>query len=229
MRVRGDGLALRVPLRRAVGIELHQPDREQLHDFARVVFVRLEARGRVLLVITQHVEVVTHRRMQRQVLEQRPVIAEGVAVEHVHPRRQRPGVLVRRDIGHDHDLGERERDPRAQLVFVEQELLPDCLVRVLLVDAVTAVPDRLQIVDMRRPRGYRILRVEPRAVAVLRQRVDLGHGLRAERRLREEARRVAGAAPWTPAAAANAWNAGPSYAKIGCDWTMAFFSASEMV
>ncbi len=68
-------------LRRAVLVEQLGPDREELHDLARVVLVRVVLRGRV------HVQVLAHRRVQRLLVQDVPVVAERVLVEDAQVRR----------------------------------------------------------------------------------------------------------------------------------------------
>ena len=97
---------------------MHQADREQLHHFARVVLVGTDVARRVGLLVLDVAEIDAHRRMQGHVFDQRAVVAEGVAAEHVVPARERPGLVGQRAVlaRDDEDLAQRERDALAQLI-----------------------------------------------------------------------------------------------------------------
>ena len=184
-----DGLALGVDLARAVGIQLVEADGEKLHHLARVVLVGVGALRGVGLLAADHVEVIAHRGVQRHVLEELAVVREGVAVQHVHVRRHRVGIEVRRHVGDHEDLGERERHARAQLPGLEEPLLPDRLVGALLGRFLARRLAIVHVLDVRRG-GEGELLGEPRIVAARAQGLDLGHAARPEGRLGEEARRV---------------------------------------
>ena len=61
------------------GLSSHEPDREQLHQLARVVLVGTDVARGVGLLVAEHRQVHAHRRMQRHVLHQLAEVAEGVA------------------------------------------------------------------------------------------------------------------------------------------------------
>ena len=67
---------------RAIGIELVQADREELHHFARVVLIGLPAAG-VFLEIAPGIEEEAHPGIERERLEQLAEIAEGMGGEHI--------------------------------------------------------------------------------------------------------------------------------------------------
>ena len=68
LRVGGKRVAGTVDLGRAVRIQLHESNREQLHHFACVIFI---GRASVAAIVVGHVEIVAHRRTQGDVLQQR--------------------------------------------------------------------------------------------------------------------------------------------------------------
>ena len=114
-----DWLAPGIELERSVGIELVKPDREQLHQLAGVVLVRLLTGERILLIVLRHVQVHPHRRAERDVLEQRTEIAERVASEQIHIGCQpEGGDTVREAVGagDDDDFEQRVRHPLPQLI-----------------------------------------------------------------------------------------------------------------
>ena len=76
-----DRLTSLVELLRAIRIQPDRADREELEDLARVVLVGPRAR------VAVHVEVVAHRRVERDLVEQVAIVAEGVAVEDLEVRR----------------------------------------------------------------------------------------------------------------------------------------------
>ena len=115
LRVGRNRLSLVVELRRAIDIEPHSTDREQLQDLARVVLVRPGAR------VVVDVEVVPHRRIERDVVEQLAVVAERVAIEDLKVGRH-PAWLRDFDAGDDDDLVQRERDALAQLIFAVERV-----------------------------------------------------------------------------------------------------------
>ena len=73
-RVTVDGLAV-VQARRAIAVQLHQTDAEQLHDLACVVFVGHATRERVFLAVAQHVQVTAHAHAEGDFLQKLSVRA----------------------------------------------------------------------------------------------------------------------------------------------------------
>ena len=65
----------------AVVVELVEADGEELHHFARIVFVGIG--GGVAFVVAEHGEELTHHRAQSHILQQRAEVAEGIVAEHV--------------------------------------------------------------------------------------------------------------------------------------------------
>ncbi len=113
-----DRLSLCVLLRRAIVIEHHGADGEQLQHLAGIVLVRH------LAAAAQHVEVDAHRRMQGHILQEVAEVAESVPAEHVEIAGcGRPGVLdaVIGDRDH-HELQQRIRYALAQLVAAFERL-----------------------------------------------------------------------------------------------------------
>ncbi len=85
----GDRIAAAVELQAPVRVEEVDADREELHHLPRVVLVRRDRSCGVRLVVVDHVEVMAHCRIERQVPEDRPVVREGVRKEQVQVRRHR--------------------------------------------------------------------------------------------------------------------------------------------
>ena len=179
-----------VVLGRAVLVEELRPDREELHDLAGVVLVRvgLCARG--------HVQVRAHRRVERDLFEDVPVVPEGVRREDVEVRRElaRPRDHVGRC---DVDLLQREEHTLPELIAVVQGIREERRVqrprRVVEAIAVDVARARLGVGDhldrrVERRRGG-VLRREPRQIAGAEKAADLGV-LRAPGRLLEESGRL---------------------------------------
>ena len=99
-----DGAALHVQLRRPVLVQHVDADREELEELAGVVLVRRDVLRRNGRRVVDHVEVVAHRRAERQVGEKRPVVPERVPVEHVQVRAHRAGLA---DARHPRRRGSR--------------------------------------------------------------------------------------------------------------------------
>ncbi len=191
--------AARIVDRRAVGVELRQPDREQLQHLARVVLVRLHGRRR--LVVVDHVEVVAHRRMERHALDQLAIVDERVVEQHllVVANAVRRLDVDRRD--HE-DLRVRERDPLPQLVRAGQRVAIELRLhrerRVVVANAGrrrgARTADRTVRVDVRdrriAGRRRRELSVDPGRDALRLHRRDRRRR-RSERRLVEQPRDVA--------------------------------------
>jgi hypothetical protein len=189
-----NGLAQRVALRRAVRVELHEADGEQLHELARVVFVGADISRRVRFLIAEHREVHAHHRVQRHVLHQGAEVAECVARQRVVVVGEPERILCERDLRHHHDLRQRPGDALAQLVVAVHDVLePD--VDPLLVQLANLETGRNRI----RQRGPHVrqlqrrlrdeLLVDPACVfrRVIERTEALRRGLRrAERRLVQE-------------------------------------------
>ncbi len=118
------GWPLRVHLQRPVHVHFPQPDREQLHQLARIVLVRRTVRRRLAAV--GQIEILAHRRTERHVAHQGAEVAEGVPRQQPHPRRElfaAAGLVGR----HDDELAEREDHSLAQLIgrvgHVEEQLV----------------------------------------------------------------------------------------------------------
>ena len=134
--------------------------------------------------------------MERDLIEQLAVAAEGVPAEHVQIGSDAAlelgdGRVLKGDY---EQLRQRERDAPAQLVLARRGLPPERVHHVAVVEALAGGKARAHGVDVRLVRAARHeeLVLEPGAVAVGLDFVDLGLG-RAERGLIEEARRVRGA------------------------------------
>ncbi|MEZ5458351.1 MAG: hypothetical protein R3E65_03145 [Steroidobacteraceae bacterium] len=166
-------LAGRIEARRAVGVELDEPDREQLHQLARVVLVGAQVRARHGALVAEHRQVHTHRRMQRDVLEQHPEIAEGVAREHVvEVGGRETEVLQRPNLRDHHDLRQREGDALAQLVLAHEGVLEPLLEprRVQLVEVEIGTGRQSDIgrfdVGPQRRGGLGDLRIDPACIRI---------------------------------------------------------------
>ncbi len=182
-------------LRRAVRVQFVETDGEELHHLARVVLVGHAIARRVLLAVAQVRQVEAHHRMERDLIEELAVVAEGVPAEHVEIGSDAAlelgdGRVLERD--HE-DLRQRERDTPAQLILARRGFPPERIHHVAVVEALTGGEARAHGVDVCLVRAARHeeLILEPGAVAVRFDFVDLGFG-RAERGLIEEARRVRG-------------------------------------
>ena len=200
LAVGGDGLAA-AELRRAVGVEHHQADAEELVDLARVVLVGMDVLRGVRAPVAHHVEVHAHGRAQRDVLQQRAVVAEGaidqdvVVIGQAQRELAQCGVLVR----HHQDLAQGEGHALAQLVAVDDHVVgrigaaqgaeePGLGARVLAELLAQGVADPVHVVHVQgRCRGE--LLVQPGLVADRTQMRDVRVG-GTEGRLGEETRRV---------------------------------------
>jgi hypothetical protein len=201
LRVGRDGVACQVEPRRPVRIEEVHADREELKDLAGVVFVRRDVRRRRRGVVVDHVEVAAHRRVQGQVVEDLPIVLEGVVQEHVQVRRHLAGL---RDLEprNNEDLVEREGDALTELVVflegVAEEPHLERVQGVVVADAGGRAPGRAAGGGARRHRRQRRigglfrgeLPVEP---GLHSETLDLLNesGRRPERRLFEEPDHVA--------------------------------------
>ncbi len=101
------------------GFNTSKPTREQLQHFSSVILVGPGVGGWIGFVIVHHVQVIAHDRAQRDVVQQRGEVAEGVFLEHVRPQHKCAGV-VHLVGGSDHDLRKGEAYPLPQLVLTDQ-------------------------------------------------------------------------------------------------------------
>ena len=110
--------AVGAELRRAVGVQLLEPDREQLQQLPGEVLVGADVALGIGAPVALHGQVLAHDGVQRHLLEQGAVVAEGVPDEDVVVVREplllgaEPALAPR----HDEDLGQREGHALAQLV-----------------------------------------------------------------------------------------------------------------
>ena len=77
--IRRDWRSAAVQHRRSVWIQLVQSQAEQLHKFARVIFVRVLSRRR--RVIVHHVQEISHRRSQGHIRHHIQVISQRILAE----------------------------------------------------------------------------------------------------------------------------------------------------
>ena len=168
-----DRLALCISLHRSVGIELVESDREQLHDLARVVLVRLAPGGGVFLEVAARVQIEAHRRVQRYLLEQRPEIAEGVCCKKVPVGRDHVGRIETVDgrQRHDEELRQGQRQAFAHRVRARQQLVPDHEIaelrpEVALLRSDRVVAARVEPVDPGLARRGRELCIQPSGVTL---------------------------------------------------------------
>ncbi len=190
LRIRRNGLAGAVELRRAVDGELHEPDREELHQLARIVLVGSDVGRGIGLLVAEHAQVDAHRGMQRDGFDQLAVIAKPPRREQIVVGGQRIRLVAERaDLRHDHDLRQRERDALAQLVGAGHGVAePDVDAIAVQVLDVLRHRQRLYMRQLER-RGAQELLVDPRFVAERNDAVRFG--LRgAHRGLVEEPERV---------------------------------------
>jgi hypothetical protein len=185
----------------AVGLQLHEPDREQLHELAGVVLIGADVARRIRPLVAEHIEVRSHRRVQGDVFDQLAELTERAAGEHVvivrGRKRHKEQFAVLR---YNHDLRESEGNALSQLIRRARRMLePDVLARVLehpgtLRDGVFGLhrgqlqrwPDCHLLVDP--------LRIGLARVAKCGQPIDLRAG-RTERRLVQETKGL-GACRW---------------------------------
>ena len=118
--VDGDGIAGGVKLERAVGVERVDAGGEELHEFARVVFVGDLAGGG--LVAVEHVEIAAHRGGEADVIHDCGEVGEGIFGQHVLVGRD--GTGVDGVGGDDEDLREGEGNALAELVGAGEHGLP---------------------------------------------------------------------------------------------------------
>ncbi len=159
----------------AVLVEQVRADREELEDLTRVVLVR------VVLGVGARVEEEAHGRVEREVLQQVAIVAEGAVDQEVQVRRElaRPRDRVGRD---DVELVEGERHPLAQLVGrvhrVSEERRVVGMRRVVVPVAVDVAGARLVVRHERKARierrRQRVLRRQPRQVSDAEHAADLG-------------------------------------------------------
>ena len=109
----------------AINVELNQANAEQLHDFTGVVLIRVRASFGVIPLAVDHVQVIAHCRVQSDIFEHLAIVAKRVAVQHVHIARHGIGPNIGRHIRDHHNLRQRKRRARTQLICAAQPLLPD--------------------------------------------------------------------------------------------------------
>ncbi len=168
-----------------------QADRHQLHDFTRIIFIGDAAAG--FLLVAYRRQIGAHHRMQRYGFEQGAVIAEGVGRQHVVVGRYAARIVgdvavLKRD---DEYLGQCKGDALAQLIVAGDRLFPERFKKFILGDDRARGQRRADAVHVGAVQGLRLgeLIVYPDAGAGSCHLVDRCGG-RAERRLREEARRL---------------------------------------
>ena len=136
LRIGGHQAAIGIEDIRAIVPLPVQADREELHDLAGIVFIRMPACRIVALLIGAHVEVETHGRREGHGLEDategaaaretrrgQAVVDELIVVvgENASVVVQRTGVVIPR---HHHDLAHRKGEALAELVGAGNGLLP---------------------------------------------------------------------------------------------------------
>ena len=122
--IRRNGLSILTQHRRSIFVESVQSDGEQLQDFTRVIFVGIRS------IVSRHIQVVTHRWIKRDLIQQLTVVAESVAIENLEVRRHAAGM---RDIdaGHHNNLMQRKGHTLAQLIgTIERVCVEPCLDRI---------------------------------------------------------------------------------------------------
>src|SRR5215203_261580 len=81
LRVRSNRVALRVAYGRTVKVEHVGADRKELEHLARKVLVRICSRAET------HIEILTHRRCECDLVQQGSIIAKSVSIESLQVRR----------------------------------------------------------------------------------------------------------------------------------------------
>ena len=118
--VRGDWISAAVILYRTVLIELVHAQGEELHQFARVVLIRVRTECRVRLIVVHHVQIAPHGRAQRDVAHDRAVVRERILQKQPHIWRH---ALHRDRISGCHpDLAQRQSHALAQLIGIRQSV-----------------------------------------------------------------------------------------------------------
>ena len=190
-----------VELRRKIEIAFDQADGKQLHDLARVVFVRRQVQRGVALVVLHVGQHFRHRRAVGDVGEQGRIdacVVRARAVE-VTERvaRQRVVILGEGDrivaelvalIAGDEYLRQRPCSTLAQLIRRRDRSLEPRGAAIGLAGILHAGVERLDAGPFERSR-HRQLLIDPLAVADAAQMCDLGRG-RPERGHGQEARRL---------------------------------------
>ena len=184
-----DRLAGGIELQRAVGLEEIQPEGEELHDFARIIFVGQrdgDAAGvEGGLGVAERAEINTHHRAERDRFEEVAEIAEGSAHEVIVVVGEAEGIVVERalHIGDDEDFAEGKGDALAELVgSAERKFPPRGLTILIGIGRCVGVEDGVVVeigVGRRevKRRGQSDLRIDPRAeigLAFAGERIDLG-------------------------------------------------------
>ena len=103
LRIAFLGLALRIEQRGTVDAEFVQADSEQLHHFARIVFVRHPAGRCIFLGVAAHIQVNAHRAGQGHSFEQFAISSKGALFEHVDIGRHRKASPSHRQAVHRND------------------------------------------------------------------------------------------------------------------------------
>ena len=124
LRVRRDRVVARIEQQCPVHVQFPEPDREELHDLARVVLVRIRALDRVRLRVVDHVEVVAHQRVDADAEQDVEVIVEREVLQHLLIIAVRvPDRIVGR---RNHvDLGQRPGNALAKLVGRGERVLEE--------------------------------------------------------------------------------------------------------
>ena len=145
LRIGLDRLAGAIGPDRAVGLQLVEPDREELHDLAGVILVRLPARRRILLRIAFGIEIHAHPGIERDALQQGAEIAERLVAEQVpigahHIRRPEAVDRVQR---HHEELRQGEGAALPHLVGLGEQLVPDHVIAGLRPEIARLLGDRI--------------------------------------------------------------------------------------
>ena len=139
----------------------------------------------------QHVQVVTHGRVQGHVFQQLAEVAEGVFVEHVHVAGHGMGADVGRNVGNHKELQQGPTDAGTQQISATEPLLPNGFVAHFFRSAVLLFTGalRCQVTEVRH-RGLVELLPQPALVAFGSHLIDLGHRACAKRGLGQKPRRI---------------------------------------
>ena len=176
-----DGFSVTARFGRPVDIQLHQPDGEQLQHLAGIVFIGVNTAISIVLLAFHHIQVVPHGGVQRHFLQQCPVVAKSIAIEHVYIRRHGIGPDVWRNVGNHHDLGQSKGHTPAQLIRTLQPLLPNGFITHLFRSPLVAVPGFLHIEVTGMQQGRRLeLRPHPVLEPLHPQRFNVVNGFGAK-------------------------------------------------
>ena len=144
-----------IQLDRAIDVQTNGSDGEELQNLARVVLVRSDS------AVSVDVEIIPHRGIERDFVQQLPIVSESVAIERLQIRSHPARLSDVEPRDHD-DLMQSERDSLTQLICsvqrVHEEPVLQRIHRVVVPHARGAVRARRPVARRREQRKRRIAR-----------------------------------------------------------------------